>query len=307
MSPKPLFRLIPLLALVAQSSFAASDAPPPFIEARGAKVVKTEKAPGGMTAYTVMKDGNLGVFFASPDKSVVMLGVMFDGKTGENLSDRLLPIDQQAAQRQAPFAPAVESGQAAVASNAAAVPNVQPQEASKINSQQVMEHLRTADKAVSDAKTMASYLNSDKVPGVTEGKAALDKTTFVFFDPLCPVCHDLFTNTRKAIKDGGRAIKWIPVNILGDHGLPLSNQILKEGAGSLAALNQGRLPGIALNGNERTVIDHNTAFMYMLSKKMGINVATPTILFNNPKSGKLAVAQGDASEQPMYQAAFGNK
>jgi thiol:disulfide interchange protein DsbG len=47
---------------------------------------------------------------------------------------------------------------------------------------------------------------------VAEGKGP--HVAYVFFDPDCPYCHKLYTETRSWVKAGKLQLRWIPVGIL---------------------------------------------------------------------------------------------
>ncbi len=280
------------LALATNALATGAESVPEFITERGAKVVKTEAAPGGMTAFTVEKDGRHAVFFTSPDKAVTFLGVMFDSKTGANLSDKLLPPDQQPVKKVAEPSPAVQRQ------------DPLPQSA-YAKRDAISGHMQALEAGEKKGQSLADHMVSDKVFGVVEGKSSKD-TVFVFIDPRCPYCHALYHNTRYSAK-AGKSIKWIPVNTLGDEGVPKSAQLLKDGVKSLDAMANDKLAGITPSADDRRRIDENTAFMYVLAQKMGVPMATPTILFRSEKTGKLVIAQDDGSNAAILKAAFGAK
>lgn len=286
------------IAVLLCGASAANATPkvPEFITQRGAQVVQIKNAEGGMTAMTVEKDGKQGVFFTSPDSSVAFFGVMFDAKTGANISDKYMPPKEK-------LMGIPVNAQAQVDSS----PNV-------LSSKRVQEHVEVVEKST---ETLHDHLLSDKVAGILEGKAS-PNTAFVFFDPLCGHCHKLYQNTRAYVK-AGASIKWIPINILGDHGLPMSVEAVKRGPQGLKDLVDGKLdnsplrPLPAPQSVERAVIDHNTTFLYILIQKMqaknpALQIATPTIFYS--QQGQMAVGQFDGSEPNMKSAmdiAFGQK
>lgn len=47
---------------------------------------------------------------------------------------------------------------------------------------------------------------------VAEGKGP--HVVYIFFDPNCPYCHNLYENTRSWVKQGKLELRWIPVGIL---------------------------------------------------------------------------------------------
>lgn len=268
--------------------------PPAFLEARGAIVQKMETVAGGMHAFTFEKDGKQGVVYTTPDNSAAFFGVMFDAKTGENLSDRLMPTKDKLLQPQptalnAPLPSPMDKSEKEIA---------------EVGASSVLEHVKAVDK---DMVSIADHIRSDKVPGVTEGGSADSaKTTFVFFDPLCSYCHTLYKQTRESVK-AGKTIKWIPVDVVEGTGmsLPLSKAILETGVKGLDAMSKNRLQGQQVNTYDRAKISNNTAFFYAMLQKMNVRAATPTILFLNEKTGKLVVAQQDGTDPKFLKAAFG--
>ena len=247
---------------------------PAFITERGAKVVKVEPAPGGLTAYTAVKDGKAFVVFATPDQKVTIVGVLFDSKTGENLSDAIVERSQQAF--------------GGIGADPVA-PGVAPQ-----------------GRIISGAEAhqpIAEMLFSDAVAGIREGQGRPLTTSYVFFDPRCPYCHALFERTRKIAK-AGTSIKWIPVNTLGHEGVPLSVEVLRKGIPALELLSKNRLPPAAdPTSLERERIQMNTKFFVDIAKQAGKQAATPTIVFARPDA-KFGVVQDDGSDEKAFAAAF---
>ena len=47
---------------------------------------------------------------------------------------------------------------------------------------------------------------------IAEGKGP--HVVYIFFDPNCPYCHNLYINTRAQVKAGKLQLRWIPVGIL---------------------------------------------------------------------------------------------
>jgi thiol:disulfide interchange protein DsbG len=54
--------------------------------------------------------------------------------------------------------------------------------------------------------------NINQATWIEEGKSA--HVIYVFFDPNCPYCHRVYTNTRDWIKQNEVQIRWIPVGVL---------------------------------------------------------------------------------------------
>lgn len=258
--------------------------PPAFIAERGATVVKVEPGPGGMTAYTALKDGKPFVVFTSADQQVTMVGVLFDSKTGANLSDAY--VDRANAMRvtgaaSTPIVPRATGASAAPAMSANDV---------------------FAGRAAH--QPIAEMLFSSTVAGVVEGNGTATNTAYVFFDPQCGYCHELYRRTRQVVK-GGKSIKWIPVNVLGDKGIPLAAEVLRQGMPAME-----RLAGNSLQASsppttlEREQIRNNTRFFNDIAHQAGKQMATPTTVFARPDS-KFGVMQDDGSNAKAFAAAFG--
>lgn len=248
---------------------------PAFIAPSGAKVLDVLKGKGDMTVVTAVKDGKPIVFYTSPDGAVTFVGVMFDSATGQNLSEAIVERSQQLAGVNKPApAPAV----AGVADAAGA----------------------TAPAA--GRGPVAQHLFSDEVAGVMEGKGNAAGTTYVFLDPRCPYCHNLFNNTRTVARQGA-AIKWIPVNTLGEAGVPLSAEVLRKGMPAMQPLSSGTLQGVDPTVMERERIKANTTLLQAIVRQVGKEPATPTIVFQAP-NGKFSVIQDDGSDKQAFAAAF---
>lgn len=253
---------------------------PAIIRDRGAKVLEVTKLAGGMTAYSVEKDGKPLVIYVTADSAVAFVGVMFDAQTGANLSDVVVQRAENLAKNGAKPKDSLGSG---VASEVAAAPN------------------RPAN---ADVQKISSRLSSAVVAGITEGKGSPGETTFVFFDPRCPYCHKLYLNSRDLVVRGA-TVKWIPVNTLGDAGLPISAEVLRRGLPGLEAMANGRLlGGPPVSEKSRTEIEANTVFMKMVTQQAGLTPATPTIVFQG-KTGKFSIIQDDGSDKVALAASFG--
>lgn len=265
--------LVMLLAMLAATASAQMPQPlrdrssaaavPPIIRDKGGRVLDVAKGPGGMTVYTVEKDGKPVIFYVTPDGAAALVGVMFDAKTGANLSESFLEHSYALIGR-----------------------DPKPK----------------ADVVI--VNQVAQHLASPEVVGVVEGKAEATKTTFVFFDPRCPYCHNLFANTREQAKRGAN-IKWIPVNTLGEPGVPISAAILRKGKPALVEVMAGHLKdGVPPTMDERAKIEANTVLFGAIVRQLGKKPATPTFLFQDG-NGKLTVVQDDGSNKVALTAAFG--
>ena len=107
-------------------------------------------------------------------------GAMWDGITGGNVSDPL-------------YASPLMTGEESSGAATPAAPTV----------------------AGKPAGVPGSIKRLGELVGVKDGDAPIEKTLFVFFDPRCPYCHQLYEVTRNSAALKGRAIVWLPVTILG--------------------------------------------------------------------------------------------
>jgi len=199
---------------------------------------------------------------------VAFVGVMFDSKTGANLSDAVVERSQQLLK--------IRGGNVAQT-----VP--QPAKSGREDS-------------------ILGVLMSESVPGVTEGQLS-EQTVFVFFDPRCHYCHELYKNTRAVMK-AGASIKWIPVNSLGASGMPLSAEALRGGMPVIDAIFMGRLKSaFGISNQEKDVITSNSQLHAEIVKRFGMERATPTILFRDVNA-KMSILQDDGSNRAAMSAAF---
>lgn len=175
-----LFLVAALIAGLAQAAGGSSGnaGHPAFFDAQGIKVLSSQKGPGGLTAWKVEKGTVKTVFYTTADDKVLISGVLWDAKTGANLSDAFLTADVVGT------APAAEP----------AAPKVAPAAAPG----QIPEALKGIDRLV----------------GVKEGKGSVEQTLYIIFDPRCPHCHAVYSKTRQFVASGG-TIKWIPATVVG--------------------------------------------------------------------------------------------
>ena len=60
------------------------------------------------------------------------------------------------------------------------------------------------------AKEMMAGIH--KATWIEEGKSP--HLIYVFFDPNCPYCHQIYKNTRDLVKQNAIQIRWVPVGVL---------------------------------------------------------------------------------------------
>ena len=242
--------LLPLSALAANVVAVPSGVvKPAFFETQGITVLSFEKGPSGLNIWKVEHNGVKTVFYTTSDNKTLISGVMWDTKTGANLSDKFITPDILSAV-QAP--PAVDPNQ------------------------------------YSPGKVPDAIRGVDALTGIREGKGGIDKTLYVMFDPRCPHCQAVHKKTRQFVASGG-TIKWIPVTVLGrpDEGARLVADILQSSdqLQALVAVMGGRRQGAQPDAKTPKIIAENEAYFWSafdLNKAAG-NAGVPVAFFMSQK------------------------
>ncbi|KVV07457.1 hypothetical protein WK77_16865 [Burkholderia ubonensis] len=151
---------------------------PAFFASRDIKVLDYHKGPGGLNAWSVERNGVQTVLYTTADNKVLMSGVLWDAKSGVNLSDAFLK-------------PSMIQSSTVQAADAGGAPT------------------RASAGAVSVPIAAVAALR-----GIKEGNGAAIKTVYILFDPRCPHCKNVYRDTRDFVRNGG-SIKWIPTTVLG--------------------------------------------------------------------------------------------
>lgn len=88
-----LFAAISLACAVGAQAAAKPAEPPPFLAAKGLKVLESKPGPNGTTAWVVTdgKGGAPAVVFTLPGTNMAVAGVIWDAKTGKVLSNGYAP------------------------------------------------------------------------------------------------------------------------------------------------------------------------------------------------------------------------
>jgi hypothetical protein len=167
-----------------QAAYPAGVVKPAFFDKQGITVTGYQKGASGLNVWQVEKGSTKTVFYTTADNKTLISGIFWDAESGANLSDAYIPDS------------------AKLSPDAAVVP-------------QERVELQAANSGPS--KISAAISGISKLTGITEGKAAPDKTLYIIFDPRCPYCHGAYTKTREYVKKGG-TIKWIPTTVLGQSG-----------------------------------------------------------------------------------------
>lgn len=148
-----------------------------------------------------------------------------------------------------------------------------------------------------------AYEAASKGTGFTTGPVMAANTVYVFFDPTCPHCAQLWTNA-KALSTKLKIV-WMPIGLLRSSSAP-------QGATILASPD----PAAAMNENETSLLahgggitaNHNLSDDVMkkvqantdIFKKLGAE-SVPLIVYRNGKNGQFGMHDGAVSAEQLVQ------
>jgi thiol:disulfide interchange protein DsbG len=238
---------------------------------------------GGLVAWTVEKNGRTVELYTTPDMSVIFTGIIWDAKTGKNISDQFLP-SQALPTPGAPTAATV----------AASAP---PPEVGAVEG--------TYKGAIPESvKAVAS------LQGIQEGKGDQGNTVYIMFDPRCHYCHDAYALTRKYVKKG-YSIKWIPTLALGEveSGAPVAAAIMqaKDSEQVLAQTMTGMpVQPVAPNNTTMKTLGTNLSYLFAAFQNSGQSdrAGVPVAFYVDHHTGKATMMQG-VSSQIVLDKVFG--
>jgi len=252
---------------------------------------------GGLTAWTVEKNGHQVVLFSTPDSAVLFTGVAWNAETGTNISDAFLPgVARPVAA--APAAP-LPVTPAVVAAPAAAL--MSPVEAANVREAAAMDGSYKGD-------IPESMKTVDSLAGVKEGKGSIGDTVYIIIDPRCPFCREAYNLTR-AYAAKGHSIKWIPSAALGNpaDGVPLAATILQAKDQKTLERVLGRHEQIRSEPSPQTVeqLSTNLAFLFAAFENNGKQQAgVPAAFFIDHRTGKPRMMTG-LSQAVVLEDIFG--
>ena len=239
---------------------------------------------GGLTAWTLEKNGRRVVLYTTPDVGVIISGVVWDAASGQNLSDQFV------------VRPAgLPVGAAAVASSLQ--PAAQPDRGALVGSYNgvIPDSIKTVD----------------SLAGIKEGKGGPADTLYVIFDPRCPYCRKAYNETRAYVKRGF-TIKWIPAVALGnpEQGVALAATVLQAKPGQQADIlrrvlgNKEEIPTQATKATQEALA-RNLEFFFAAFRNNRVDQAgVPAAFFLDKRTGKPRMMTG-VSELPVIEAVFG--
>ncbi|MEN5142106.1 hypothetical protein [Pseudomonas juntendi] len=247
---------------------------------------------GGLTAWTVEKNGHQVVLFSTPDSAVLFTGVAWNAETGSNISDAFLPGVAQAV-----VAPPVAAPVAAVP----AAPQMSPVEAPNVREAAAMDG--SFKGAIPE-----SMKTVDSLAGIKEGKGGIGDTVYIIIDPRCPYCREAYNLTR-AYAAKGHSIKWIPSAALGNpaDGVPLAATILQAKDQNMLARVLGKHEQVRSEPSPETVeqLSTNLAFLFAAFEHNGKEQAgVPAAFFIDHRTGKPRMMTG-LSQAVVIEDIFG--
>ena len=244
---------------------------------------------GGLTAWTVEKNGRRVVLYTTSDGQAIISGVVWDSISGRNLSDQ--------------FATGMPSVPLAVAN---AVPPSPVPPSSVASAQPVGALVGTFTGSLPE-----SIKTIDALAGVKEGKGGAADTLYVIYDPRCPYCRKAYSATREYVKRGF-TIKWIPAMALGNpgQGIPLAASVLQARPSEQKDMlrrvlgEKEEIPAVPTKATQEA-LKRNLEFFFAAFKNNGVDQAgVPVAFFLDKRTGKPRMMTG-VSELPVIEAVFG--
>lgn len=252
---------------------------------------------GGLTAWTMEKNGRRVVLYTTADGQAVMSGVVWDAMTGRNLSDQFVPSNVTlqpplgAAMGPAPIPAAGTGARTMTGPGAAPVPGAL---VGKLNGP-LPESIKTVD----------------SLAGVKEGTGGPADTLYIVFDPRCPYCRKAYLNLRPYVKKGF-TVKWIPVVALANPelGMPVTASVLQAKPAEQAEI----LRRVLGNKEEVRVVptkavlaalERNLAFFYAAFENNKVDkVGVPAAFFVDKRTGNPRMMTG-IQEMVIIEEVFG--
>lgn len=149
------------------------------------------------------------------------------------------------------------------------------------------------DSASASTLAAAYDLITKEATGMPVGDLMARKTVYVFFDPKCPHCADLWNNTRELQKD----VKfiWVPAALLSRASQAEGAALLESGPNYSAAMDHhAKLVLSRQNPSVPSVKDASLAAVRKnteLVQKMSLE-GVPYLFYKDPTTGQVRTAKG---------------
>ena len=240
-------------------------------------------------AWLVERNGYQTTVYATPDGTHIIAGVLLNG--GEQSTPSI--VDQLKAKRsQAETTPLADT------------------RASSARSE--------GETSSPTADTLAQDDNAQNLTYAMQGQflkavpAVINWAVYIFFDPRCPYCREVYNMTRKHVASGRISIKWIPVSILNDsqdpkRGARLAATILQNDDPAFLERVLGRKEDIQSSPAPETLkaIDDNERFMDILFRYGNRGaIGVPAALYLDHREGRAKIKTG-ISEPIIFNDIFG--
>jgi thiol:disulfide interchange protein DsbG len=263
---------------------------PPVVAKYGNVLSQQLVGAGGLTAWTVEKNGVKLVLYTTADLAVIFSGIVWDASTGRNLSDQFIPAKSAVnSVSSIPMMPTL----------APVTPSAMTSGTSKIVGAMDLKYTGALPESMTTVDQMA---------GIKEGKGGIADTVYIMFDPRCPFCRQAYNNTRAFVSQG-RTIKWIPVVALGEpaKGVPLVATILQSKDKSVLDRVLGQHEQIETKPTADSIaaMDKSLSFMFAaFQQNGGKQPGVPVAFFLDHRTGTPRMLTG-VSEMVVLHDIFG--
>jgi len=233
---------------------------------------------GGLTAWTVEKEGKKIVLYTTKDSQALFMGVVWDAATGQNLSDQFSVRN-------------VSNEHLVSTSLISEAPNIS---------------IPAAFDGEFNLPIPESMKTVDSLMGLKEGEGGIVDTLYIIIDPRCPYCRRAYDITREYVKKG-HTIKWIPTVALGEaeEGLPLAATILQSKELADRILGNHEQIKTSPTKEIEEALHTNLAFMFAAFEQNGNGQAgVPVAFFIDRRSNKPRMMTG-VSEIGVLEDIFG--
>jgi thiol:disulfide interchange protein DsbG len=258
------------------------------IEHYGKVVDRRQLGAGGLTAWTVEKNGRRVVLYTTADGQAIISGVVWESASGRNLSESFVSRAFPPVPPQADAAAALHQPSASV-SGASAAALVGPYSGT------IPESIKAID----------------SLAGIKEGHGGPTETLYVIFDPRCPYCRQAYNITRPYVQHGF-TIKWIPTLALGNtvQGLGFAATVIQAKPSEQAEMlhrvlgNKEEINSAPTQATQEALA-RNLSFFYAAFKNKGASQpGVPAAFFLDKHTGQPRMMTG-ISELPVVEAVFG--
>ena len=257
-------------------------------------------------AWLVERNGYQTTVYATPDGTHIIAGVLLNG--GEQSTPSI--VDQlKAKHSQAETTPLADTRASSTRSDGGTSSSTADTLAQDDDNAQNLTYAMQGQ----FLKAVPAVINwADELKGFKEGRGDKTDTVYIFFDPRCPYCREVYNMTRKHVASGRISIKWIPVSILNDsqdpkRGARLAATILQNDDPAFLERVLGRKEDIQSSPAPETLkaIDDNERFMDILFRYGNRGaIGVPAALYLDHREGRAKLKTG-ISEPIIFNDIFG--